>query len=234
MEKGNAAEQSEVAPLPAGSQTRPPGAEGAPEGQPGTGDGSPSAPDASAPTEGTTVRDPWAGIPDRGTVTLPDGTTLRRHANGWARGPKGGGPDQERVWDDEQQRWLDHGTQTEAPEAHDWGDPESDWQEAWGGPPVPDDWKGVPRSGTTVSPDGTRDVTRTPDGRYETDNASWDEQRQTWTDIDGRPRPDLPDPVAEWKEGARLDAEERAHPERKTRARRASEAQGGPWTGNAP
>ncbi len=227
MEKGNEPEQGEgTAEQPGQPETGT-----APAGSsadPGTGTGTAPATDgASSAGQGgggggqagqqgpTRERNPWAGTPNLGETTLPDGTKLRRDADGrfW-RGPDRDG--RENVWDPEEGRWMKPDTWRQEGGAG-WQDPNDDWHEAWTGDPLPEGWRDVPREGSTYIPEGTisRDAAgnyslNTPDGQ----TLRWNEQTGKWYDAGtGRESGHTLDPVDGWKRGADIDANVRAHPE---------------------
>lgn len=173
---------------------------------------------AAGGTEPTSERDPWAGTPSIGETTLPDGTKLRRDARGNTfRGPDADG--REHVWDQERGRWLDTAELRENPGSAGWGDPAEDWQKAWGGQPMPETWKGVPRTGQTQVPEGT--LNRDAAGGYGLETPSgqsyrWNEQTRQWynSETGQQAPPGLGgDPVADWRRGADADTHLRAHPE---------------------
>lgn len=207
---------SSTAPGPETGTAAPPtdGGGGQAEGEAGGG-GSGSQADQSGPTR---VRDPWAGTPDVGETTLPDGTKLRRDAEGnmW-RGPDADG--NEHIWDAQEGRWLRDADRRAQPGSEGWGDPASDWHEAWGGQSLPDEWQGVPRSGSTQTPEGS--LNRDPAGNYGLETADggsyrWNEQSGRWYDAQsGRQAPAGVggDPVESWQRGAQADASAKAHPD---------------------
>jgi len=181
-------------------------------GQPGQPTGGSQA-NQSGPTR---ERDPWAGTPELGETTLPDGTTLRRDADGkmW-RGPDKDG--HENVWDPESGKWMNPDTWTEARGADGWADPSTDWHDAWGGGEMPQGWQDVPRAGSTMIPEGT--LSRDPSGDYQLNtpdgqSLKWNEQSGKWYDAaSGRESATSLDPVDGWQRGAQSDAWARAHPD---------------------
>jgi hypothetical protein len=212
MEKGN------------GEATAGPPVSEAEEG-PGGGGTQPQGTDRSATSgqssggqqaDQTRERDPWAGTPDSGETTLRDGTKLRRDAKGdMYRGPDSQG--REQVWQPDEGRWVDAETRRPGGQSEGWGEPGSDWQEAWGGEPLSDAWKSVPRSGSTKIPEGT--LQRDGAGNYRLDTPDgalqWNEQSGQWYDAQsGRQAPPgLGDPVADWQGGTAADAYLQSHPE---------------------
>jgi len=203
-----------------GTQPVPPdgGADGGAGG--GGAQADQSGPDDEQPDGGagsTRVRDPWAGTPDVGETTLPDGTRLRRDANGnMYRGPDAEG--NEHVWDAQSGEWLRDADRTTHPASEGWRDPATDWHEAWGGQQMPPEWRDVPRSGGTQLPEGT--LNRDAAGNYRLDTPDggsyrWNEQSGQWYDAQsGRAAPPGVggDPVDGWLRGAQIDAQMRADP----------------------
>jgi hypothetical protein len=194
VEKGNGAEQDETED------------QGQPETAPTQERGKPAA-------DATTARDPWAGVPELGETTLPDGTTLRRDGEGkfWRPGEHG----EEFVWDPEQGRWMRPDVWKEAPGTDDWTDPTQQWDDAWGGS-SPEGWQDVPRAGGTDIAEGT--LQRDPDGNYTLStpegNLKWNEQTGKWYDsASGRQVDNALDPVEGWQRGAETDAWAREHPD---------------------
>lgn len=227
MEKGNETAQSGQPSVAAveGQPSSPAtgvGAQPAPTngqsstGQPQTaqpaGGGGGSQADQSGPTR---ERDPWAGAPEVGETTLPDGTKLRRDAEGNMHRTDASG--EEHIWHDGS--WVSEGTRKPTSGSDGWGDPASDWREAWTGESWPESWKDVPRSGSTRVPGGS--LGRDDAGAYtfgaDTGGPvfSWNEQSGKWYDAStGHPAPDgvaPPDPVEGWLRGAEADATRRAN-----------------------
>ena len=218
MEKGNEPAQGEGAAEagPPGGSSTDPGTGTGTEPLPGGVTGPPAGGGQAGQRGPTRERDPWADAPNLGETTLPDGTKLRRDADGrfW-RGPnEDGGED---VWDPEEGRWMNPDTWRESDGAEGWGDPHDDWHQAWTGETLPDGWSDVPQSGSTYIPEGTitRDAAgnyglNTPDGQ----SLRWNEQAGKWYDAaTGREVTHPLDPVDGWKRGAEIDANVRAHPE---------------------
>lgn len=163
---------------------------------------------------GTKTRDPWAGVPDLGETTLPDGTTLRRDGDGrfWRTDENGN----ESQWDPEAGRWMRPEDWTESPGTESWGDPSQQWDEAWGGGSKPEGWQDAPRAGTTNIAEGTlsRDSSGTYELRTPDQTLRWNEQSGKWYDSSsGREVAHPLDPVAGWQRGAETDAYQRAHPD---------------------